>query len=150
MRYIEDLGSGRIVHFRAEAISEHDLVAFAREYDPQPIHIDEAYASAMHRGSIASGFPTMLQSFKSIMHELMINVANIGGLGFEKTKRPKPVRPNKALDVDMRVESITPSRTKPSRGVMACSVEVRNLAGELVLTTRTLIIARCRAPGSSV
>lgn len=149
MRYLEDFEVGQTFRFRAEALSRDDIVAFATEYDPQPIHIDEAYAKTMHGGLIASGFQTMLRSFKPVMSELMADTANIGGLGFEEMKWPRPVRPGEALDVEMRVESLTPSRSKPDRGVMAYAIEARNPEGEVVFTTRTLMMARRRASGDA-
>ncbi|MEW6167802.1 MAG: MaoC family dehydratase [Pseudomonadota bacterium] len=137
MKYLEDFQPGQIYRFRAEPLSKEEIIAFAQEWDPQRLHTDEAYATGIHGSLIASGFQTLLQVFKPVMRNMMTDVANIGGLGFDSLKWLRPVRPGEALDVELEVSSVTPSKTKPDRGVMTYTLRAMNPAGQVVFTVDT-------------
>lgn len=121
-------------------MSAESIKAFALKWDPQRLHTDEDYAAGIHGGLIASGFQTMLEVFKPIMAELMVDVANIGGIGFDNLRWLRPVRPNEPLDVEMTVNSVTPSRSKSDRGVMHYSLTAKNPKGEIVFSTDTPVM----------
>ncbi len=125
-------------------MSAESMKAFALEWDPQRLHADEDYATAMHGSLIASGFQTMLEAFKPIMVELMSDVANIGGIGFDKLRWSRPVRPDEPLDIEMRVNSVTPSRRKPDQGVLHYTLRAMNPEGEIVFTTDTPVMIKRR------
>ena len=145
MKYLEDFAPGQIYRFRAEPLSTEEIISFAREWDPQRLHTDVPYATAVHGSLIASGFQTMLQVFKPVMHEMMTGVANIGGLGLEELRWPRPTRPGEALDIELELNSVTPSRSNPDRGVLAYTLRARNPAGEVVFTTKTPVMIQRRA-----
>ncbi|MEP6339612.1 MAG: hypothetical protein ABJ070_07235, partial [Parasphingorhabdus sp.] len=64
MKYLEDFHPGQVFRFRSAPMSAESIKAFALEWDPQRLHTDEDYATAMHGSLIASGFQTMLEAFK--------------------------------------------------------------------------------------
>lgn len=140
MKYLDDFESGQVFHFRSAPMSSQSIKAFAQEWDPQRLHTDEDYATAIHGSLIASGFQTLLEVYKPIMTELMVNVANIGGMGFENLRWLLPVRADEPLDIEMTVNSVTPSRSKPDRGVMHYSLSARNPRGEIVFSTDTPVM----------
>ena len=140
MRYLEDFHPGQVFRFTSAPMSTESIKAFALEWDPQRLHTDEDYAAGIHGGLIASGFQTMLEVFKPIMAELMVDVANIGGIGFDNLRWLRPVRPNEPLDIEMTVNSVTPSRSKSDRGVMHYSLTARNPKGEIVFSTDTPVM----------
>lgn len=140
MKYLDDFESGQVFHFRSAPMSSQSIKAFAQEWDPQLLHTDEDYATAIHGSLIASGFQTLLEVYKPIMTELMVNVANIGGMGFENLRWLLPVRADEPLDIEMTVNSVTPSRSKPDRGVMHYSLSARNPRGEIVFSTDTPVM----------
>ncbi len=144
MKYLEDFQPGQTYRFHAEPLSKEAIIAFAQEWDPQRLHTDESYATAIHGSLIASGFQTMLQAFKPVMHELMPEVANIGGLGFDSLKWPRPMRPGDALSIELEVSSVTPSKSKPDRGVLAYTLRAMNPAGEVVFTVDTPVMIKRR------
>jgi acyl dehydratase len=117
---------------------------FAQEWDPQRLHTDEAYAEGIHGGLIASGFQTLLTVFKPIMQDLMVDVANIGGIGFDQLRWLRPVRPEEPLNIRIEVQSLVPSRSKPDRGVLIYTLEARNPAGELVMSVETPVMIQRR------
>ena len=98
MKYLEDFAPGQVFHFRSAPMSAQSIKAFAQEWDPQRLHTDEDYATAIHGSLIASGFQTVLEVFKPVVTDLMTGMANIGGLGFDNLRWLLPVRPDEPLD----------------------------------------------------
>lgn len=145
MKYLKDFQPGRIYRFRSPPLSTEEIISFAREWHPQRLHTDEAYATGSHGGLIASSFQTMLQVFKPVMHEMMTGAANIDGLDLEELRWPRPTPPGEALDIALEVNSATPSRSKPDRGVLAYTLRARNPAGEVVFATKTPMMIQRRA-----
>lgn len=121
-------------------MSAEAIKAFAHEWDPQRLHTDEDYAATIHGGLIASGFQTMLEVFKPVMVEFMVDVANIGGMGFDNLRWLRPVRPDEILDIEMKVNSVTPSKSKPDRGVLHYTLSAKNPKGEVVFRTDTPVM----------
>lgn len=144
MKYLEDFQPGQIYRFRAPPLSKEEIIAFAQEWDPQRLHTDEAYAIGIHGGLIASGFQTMLQAFKPVMHEMMPEIANIGGLGFDSLRWPLPMRPGETLDIELEVTSVTPSKSKPDRGVLTYALRAMNPARQVVFTADTPVMIKRR------
>ncbi|MCW8842906.1 MAG: MaoC family dehydratase [Rhodobacteraceae bacterium] len=140
MKYLEDFAPGQVFRFRSDPMSKKAIIAFAEEWDPQRLHTDEDYATTLHGSLIASGFQTMLEVFKPIMKEFMVDVANIGGIGFDNLRWQQPVRPNEPLDVEMTINSVTPSRSKPDRGILHYTLNAKNPKGEVVFSTDTPVM----------
>jgi len=115
-------------------MSAQSIKAFAQEWDPQRLHTDEDYATAIHGSLIASGFQTVLEVFKPVVTDLMTGMANIGGMGFDNLRWLLPVRPDEPLDIEMTINSLTPSKSKPDRGVLHYTLSARNPKGEVVLS----------------
>ncbi|PYC46872.1 dehydratase [Litorivita pollutaquae] len=140
MKYLDDFSAGQVFHFTSAPMSAEAIKAFAHEWDPQRLHTDEDYAATIHGSLIASGFQTMLEVFKPIMTEFMIDVANIGGMGFDNLRWLRPVRPDEPLEVEMKINSVTPSKSKPDRGVLHYTLSAKNPKGEVVFTTDTPVM----------
>ncbi|ASM75349.1 bifunctional aldehyde dehydrogenase/enoyl-CoA hydratase (plasmid) [Pseudosulfitobacter pseudonitzschiae] len=144
MKYLEDFSVGQVFEFRSAPLTKQQIKEFAQEWDPQRLHTDEAYAEGIHGGLIASGFQTLLTVFKPIMQDLMVDVANIGGIGFDQLRWLRPVRPEEPLNIRIEVQSLVPSRSKPDRGVLIYTLEARNPAGELVMSVETPVMIQRR------
>lgn len=140
MKYLEDFEPGQIFRFRSDPMSTESIKAFAREWDPQRLHTDEEYATSVHGSLIASGFQTMLEVFKPIMTGFMVEIANIGGIGFDKLRWQRPVRPNEPLDIELTINSVTPSKSKPDRGILHYTLNAKNPKGEVVFSTDTPVM----------
>jgi acyl dehydratase len=65
----------------------------------------------------------------------MTGMANIGGMGFDNLRWLLPVRPDEPLDIEMTINSVTPSKSKPDRGVLHYTLSARNPKGEVVFST---------------
>lgn len=142
MKYLEDFEPGQVFRFRSAPMSADAIKAFAREWDPQRLHTDEDYATTVHGSLIASGFQTMLEVFRPIMTGFMVDVANIGGMGFDNLRWVRPVRPDEPLDIELKINSVTPSRSKPDRGVLNYSINAKNPKGEIVFTTENPVMVQ--------
>ncbi len=149
MKYLEDFTPGQVFEFKAPGLSKAQIMEFASEWDPQRLHLDEDYAQEVHGGIIASGFQTMLLIFKPIMRELMADVENIGGLGFDSLRWLRPLYPEQPLDIRIELTTVKRSRSKPDRGVLAYRLEARNPDGKVIFTTDTGAMIKCRTEGQT-
>ncbi|MEM7240355.1 MAG: MaoC family dehydratase [Pseudomonadota bacterium] len=145
--YFDDLEVGQ--SFRAEpaTLSEEAIIAFAREWDPQPFHIDPEAASQTHFGGlIASGFQTMLTAFKSTLALAPFAKASMGSPGMEDVRWIKPVRPGETLTTEVEVAALRPSASRSDRGYAVLDHRIVNQSGDLVMTYRSNVIF-ARRPG---
>jgi len=145
MKYLEDFIVGQTFTFKTAPVSKEDIKVFARRWDPQRLHLDEDHATKIHGGLIASGFQTMLLVFEPVMKELMTDVANIGGMGFDSFRWLRPLRPDQSLAVRMEINAVRPSRSKPDRGVLHYSLTATDPTGEAVFTTEVPVMIKRRS-----
>jgi len=135
MKHLEDFAAGDRFTTGSAEVSEADLVAFAHRFDAQPMHLDaQAAADLPLRGLSASGWHTV-----SLVNGLLVKANLMGGgpflgLGVDELRWPQPVRPGDRIQVEVEVVSITPSRSKPTHGVVRIHVTARNQRGEIVLS----------------
>jgi acyl dehydratase len=136
MKYWEDIKVGDTGELGAYTITEEDILAFAKKYDPQPFHLDrEAAKQSIFGGLIASGWHTcailMRMSVESMLRE---QVAGVGSPGIDSCRWLKPVRPGDTLTARTEIVETWPSRSKPI-GFIRRRADVLNQRGEVVLTT---------------
>lgn len=129
--YLEDLHVGQTFTTGSVTVTTEAIKAFAREYDPQPFHLDEAAAEAsLFAGLAASGWHTAALSMRLLVDGLPI-AGGLIGVGGETTW-PRPTRPGDTLTVHIEVTEITPSKSRPDRGMVRTRNETRNQNGEPV------------------
>lgn len=140
--FLDELEVGDRFESKGMTLSEADIVGFARSWDPQPFHIDAEAARRSHFGGlIASGFQTVAVAFRLLYQTGFMVDANLGGPGMDELRWLKPVRPGDTLRASAVVKEITPSRSKPDRGVLKMALEARNQSGDVVMTATLVIIA---------
>ena len=138
--YLEDLHVGQTFTTGSITVTTEAIKAFAREYDPQPFHLDEAAAQAsLFGGLAASGWHTAALSMRLLVDGLPI-AGGLIGVGGETTW-PRPTRPGDTLTVHIEVLEITPSRSRPDRGLVRTRNETRNQHGEAVQISTLGIVA---------
>jgi acyl dehydratase len=147
--YLDDLKVGdRFETPTGYTLSEADIMGFAQRYDPQPFHIDvEAAKQTIHGGLIASGFQTLAASFRIIYSTSFITSANLGGIGIDELRWLRPVRPGDTLRSVAEITEVTPSKSKPDRGVLKYKLTASNQRGEPVLTGIFIIVVKRRRDG---
>ena len=140
--YLEDLAVGQRFTSGSHAIDVAQIKEFARAFDPQPFHLDEEAAKAsLFGGLAASGWHTMAITMRLLVETGLPLAGGIIGAGGE-VSWPRPTRPGDVLTVFSQVEEVTPSRSRPDRGMVRVRGETRNQHGEVVL----ILIARLIVP----
>ena len=145
--YLEDLHVGLRFECGTHALDPAQVKKFAREFDPQPFHMDEEAAKATFFGGLAaSGWHIVCLVMRMIAEHVPIAGGLIGG-GAE-VSWPQATRPNDVLHVTSQIMEVTPSRSKPERGMALLRTETRNQKGELlqIFTAKCVVPRRPKAP----
>ena len=148
-RYFDELKEGERFVTGTWTLDEAEIVAFAREFDPQPIHVDSVSAAdGPYGGLIASGFQIMALGFRLFYELGVINAACIGGPGIDAVRFHRPARPGDTIHAIAAVAEVRPSRSKPDRGYVRMAYKVRNQRDEAVLSYEIVHILMRRPPSS--
>lgn len=135
MKYLEDFTVGQVTEFPPRPVSEDEIIAFARDYDPQPFHLDkEAAKQSLFGGLCASGWHTAGLMMRMMVDNMIGKYASMGSPGVDQLRWVKPVFPGDTLYLRGEVTDVKPSRSKPDRGVITSRYEMKNQKGETVLT----------------
>ena len=137
MRYFEDFAEGDVIEIGSKTVTRDEIVAFAREFDPQPFHVDEeAGASSPFGGLIASGWHTTAMWMRLYVDAILLDSASLGSPGVEALRWLRPVRPGDTLTGRARVLWTKPSETDPRRGTVFSESTFENQDGEVVMRLR--------------
>jgi acyl dehydratase len=132
--YFEDMAVGATVDLGKRSVSEEEILRFAREFDPQPFHIDpEAAGKSIFGGIIASGWHTCSITMRLLVDGLLSHSSSLGSPGIEQIRWVKPVRPGDTLHAVLTVQEVRQSQSKPDRGTARIHIDVTNQADELVM-----------------
>ncbi len=143
--YFEDFPVGHRYATSAFSLSQDEIIAFARENDPQPFHIDpDAAADGPYGGIIASGFHTLIEAFKKTLAEGGWAGASMGSPGMDELLWLRPVRPGDVLHVEAEVLEARVSQSKPDRGFTKIRTDVLTADGTRVMTYTSTHIFRTR------
>ncbi len=146
--YFEDFRLGDKWRFESWSLSREELIAFAREHDPLPIHIDEEAASAgPHGGLIASGFQTMIKCVRPFNATCLVHTATLGSPGMEDLRWYKPVRAGDVITPRAEISEIAPSRSRPDRGRVHFEFSGIDAAGDPVMVCHSIFIFLRRPEG---
>ena len=140
---LDDLLVGQRFTSRTHVIDAAQIKAFARQFDPQPFHLDEDTAKdTLFAGLVASGWHTAAITMKLMVESGLPLAGGIIGAGGELAW-PKPTRPGDTLQVESEIVEITPSRSRPDRGMARVRSLTRNQRNEVVQElTAKLIVPR--------
>lgn len=134
-RWFEDYVPGSVFEFGYASLGETEIVAFARDYDPQQIHTDPAWsATGPFHGLIASGVQTIAVCMRLYVDHYISRVAGLASPGLDEIRWPRPVRPGDRLRIRVTVAEARVSRTKPDRGLVHSSVQALNQDDAVVLS----------------
>jgi acyl dehydratase len=132
--YFEDFEPGHVFELGSRRVTEDEIVAFARQWDPQPFHTDaEAARSSVFGGLIASGWHTGAMWMRLYVDSLL-GAASMGSPGIEALRWLAPVRPGDTLAGRLTVLEASPSERNPSRGTIRLRGELVNQDGVTVLS----------------
>ena len=143
----EDFVEGSIAEYGPRLVTRGEIVAFAAEFDPQPMHLDEdAARSTMLGGLAASGWHTCVLLNRLVVDALIKNAHAMRAPGIDEVQWLKPVRPGDRLTVRAEVLNKRASRSRPGMGFVGFRFEVRNQAGESVMTLACSLMVARRSP----
>ncbi|HEX6212301.1 MAG TPA: MaoC family dehydratase [Methylomirabilota bacterium] len=139
MLYFEDFPPGDVRESPPRTVTRDEIVAFARQFDPQPFHLDEAAARrTIYGGLLASGWHTCAVYMRLMWETFLKDTASLGSPGVDEIRWIKPVRPGDTLRARFTVLEAIPSRSKPDRGIVRSLSEIFNQHGDVVMTMRGL------------
>jgi len=141
--YLDDLKIGQRFTSGTLALDAEQIKTFARAYDPQPFHLDEAAAeNSIFKGLAASGWHTAALTMRLLVSGGLPLAGGSVGAGGE-IAWPRPTRPGDILQVESEVVAVTPSRSRPDRGIVTVRSETKNQRGEVVqVLTAKLMVPR--------
>jgi acyl dehydratase len=141
--YLDDLHVGQCFTSATQTMTAEAIKQFAAQFDPQPFHLDEeAAASSMFGGLVASGWHTAAVTMRLLVEGGAPIAGGVIGAGGE-VAWPRATHPGDELQVVSEVMAVTPSRSKPDRGIVVVRSETRNQRGEIVqLMTSKLVVPR--------
>lgn len=132
---LDDLSPGQTYEAGPIRVTRDELVAFARDYDPQPFHLDEAAATNTFVGTlIGSGWQTAALGMRLLAEALISRSTSMGSPGITALRWVRPVLPGDSLSATIRVEEVRPSASKPDRGMARLAMTLKNGRGETVMT----------------
>ena len=156
--FFEDRQIGEISDFGRHTFNRDEIIAFARQFDPQPFHLDDAAAKASLFGALcASGWHTAAIFIREVVtHRLAGSAATPSpgerqpaygpSPGFRDLRWPRPVYVGDTIEFRARLAEKIDLKSRPGRGILASEVQARNQRGEIVFALISQILADRREP----
>ena len=149
-RYYEDFKTGERFISGGMTLTETAIIDFARQWDPQPFHIDAEFAKRWSFGGlIASGLHTMAVTLRLWLDLGILRTCSLGSPGIGEVQFPRPVRPGDTLRVVTDIVELRLSSSKPDRGVARIRQVTINQRDEPVLEQETTVFLK-RRPAPAV
>ena len=143
--YFDELNVGMAVDTAPALIKKEKMVAFAKDYDPIPLHTDEEYAKTTPFGGlIAPGIMTFMSVWAKFLELDLFTDAFLAGQS-TKVQWSKPVYPEDLLTGTFTVTKLT--RRNPKNGLVELTLTACNQKGEPVLSDVTELIIKSKVVG---
>lgn len=144
----EDFVAGTVTTYGRHAVTREEIVSFASQFDPQPMHLDEdAAAKSMLGGLSASGWHSCSIMMRMMVDNMLGGSRGMGSPGIDTMRWLRPVRPGDVLSVRQTILETRPSAKKADRGYVKFRFELLNQDGEVVLEEENSIIFGRRTAG---
>lgn len=144
VHYFEDFSVGQVFNTGRLKVDADQIKAFARQFDPQPFHLDEdAAKKSVFRGLVASGWHTAALTMRLMADGTFKPAGGIIGVGFDELSWSRPVRPGDELHAKSEILELRPSKSRPDRGLVRVRITTCNQNGEAVQSyVANLIVPR--------
>ncbi|MCC6946782.1 MAG: MaoC family dehydratase [Bradyrhizobiaceae bacterium] len=143
--YFEDIAEGAVETFGPRALTREEIIAFAAEYDPQPMHLDEEAAKHTILGGLAaSGWHTCCFMMRMMYDYVVKNTASLGSPGVDEVKWRRPLRPGVPLMLRRTILGKRRSGSRPEMGLVHTRWELVDPQGDVVaeLTSSLMVAVR--------
>ena len=145
--YWEDFAPGRVFDHGPRRLLRDEMIAFAAEFDPQPMHLDEAAArQTMMGGLCASGWYGCCILMRMMADAFVLDSSSRGAPGVDEVKWLLPIRPEDELRLRATVMDTRVSNSRPDMGFVKLNLELFNAAGQCVLTLTSSLMMGLRNP----
>jgi acyl dehydratase len=145
--YLEDLHAGQRFTSPTHLIDKAQIIAFARQFDPQPFHTDADAARHSHFGRlVASGWHTAAITMRLMVASNLEVEGGLFGNGGE-LHWPQPTLPGDILRVEIEIIEVRPSRSHPNRGIARFRAETKNQRNESVQTFSAMLVVQRKKSG---
>src|SRR5271165_3773364 len=142
---LADFPPGRFGTFGPRHVTREEILSFAAEFDPQPMHLDEAAAArSMLKGLSGSGWHLCSIMMRMLFDGFIGRTASMGSPGVNELRWLAPLRPGDDLLLDVDVTEARVSKSRPETGIVTLKGVVRNAGGEALCEMVTPIIVRRR------
>lgn len=143
----EDFPTGRVGTFGPRRVTREEILAFATEFDPQPMHLDEEAARrSMLNGLAGSGWHLCAIIMRMMFDGFIARTASLGSPGVNELRWLAPLRPGDDLMLDVDVVEARISKSRPGTGIVTFKAVARNAAGQILCEMVTPIIVSRRGP----
>jgi acyl dehydratase len=142
--YFEDFPLGEVVEYGGVNVSVDEIIAFARDFDPQPFHTDKEAARAATGGLIASGWHTSALLLKMNCEAFLTRAAILEEAGVEEVRWQQPVRPGNRLHVRRQTLACRPSEGRTGASKVEFLYEVVNQDGGVAMIQRSVLLLKQR------
>ncbi|PHR22704.1 MAG: enoyl-CoA hydratase [Hoeflea sp.] len=148
--HFEDMPPGTVFPLGPKHVTADEIIAFAMEYDAQPMHLDaEAGKESILGGLAASGWHSCSMMMRMMADSYLLRAAAEGAPGVDFVKWKKPVLAGDVLSGETRVLDGRESQSRSGIGILHLRHELRNQSGETVLESENPVMIRLRNPGSA-
>ena len=145
----EDFVEGSTIDLGAKDVTAEEIIEFAGEFDPQPMHLDEAAGKASILGGLsASGWHTCAMYMRLLCDAFLLDAASLGAGSVDEVQWLRPIRPGDRLTLRCIVLETRTSRSRPELGIVHTRHELYNAHGEHVMTMVAPQMLRRRNPGA--
>lgn len=142
----EDFSPGHFGTFGPRHVSRDEIIAFAKVYDPQPMHLDdEAASKSMLNGLSGSGWHLCSLMMRMLYDGFVFKTASLGAPGVNEVRWVAPLRPSDDLTLDVSIAETRPSSSRPDMGIVVMDYTIRNAKGEPLLFAQTPMMIRRKA-----
>ncbi|MEX1037089.1 MAG: MaoC family dehydratase [Sneathiella sp.] len=143
--YFEDIAVDDKTVSNSKTVTKEEILDFARKYDPQPFHLDEAAAKkSIYGGLIASGWHTTAILMRLLVDNMTNKRAGLGSPGCDDLRWVRPVRPGDTLRYESTVVETRKSGSRPDMGIIRADVKLFNQNDEVVLTLKSIGMVKTR------
>ena len=146
----EDFQPGAVAVYGPRLVTREEIVAFAAEFDPQPMHLDEAAASATILGGLgASGWHTCCLLMRMIADGFVLDSSSMGAPGVDEVRWLKPLRPGTQIRIRATVLDARASKSRPEMGLVKFAFEMLDEADAVLTTLDTTLLLGRRETGAA-
>ena len=145
--HFEDFSAGQNFALGPHTVTAEAIIAFAREFDPQPFHLDEAAArNSLLGGLAASGWHSYSLCIRLMCDAVLTNSAVLGSSGMEEVKWLQPVLAGDELSGEMKVTAARPSNSRPGIGIVNFVSTLNDQQGTAKIEVTGMVFIRRRSP----